>query len=73
MFAFGMVLLEAMTLQPSETIYDPNTGFISGNYHMVAHEINSRIGYASQYYAPELCHIVRIFMALDPNMRPDCN
>lgn len=42
-----MVMLEAMTLQPSETIYDAHSGNLKGNFFILATEINQRISYAA--------------------------
>ena len=32
-----------------------------------------RINFIAKFYSPELCHVIRLMLEFDPEIRPDAN
>lgn len=64
-FAFGLAVLEAATLKPSEEIYEIGSLTINAN------AIEENLMFVMGHYSRELAHVVRLMVEIDEDVRPD--
>lgn len=65
MWQLGLSVMEMATLKPSSEVYDKKDKSLKQAI------LTERVNFIGKFYAPELCHIVRMMIEFDPLIRPD--